>query len=105
MMYIEPYDHVRVANWSMDQTPLIEEHLPPYLIYHVYSQTEDPFDFWIEFEHDESNTEGPFFKLVVVQHFLYHQEYYTDDYKEFLATFPDWTYTTDWFSALESWNF
>ncbi|XP_032306435.1 endoplasmic reticulum metallopeptidase 1 [Drosophila ananassae] len=105
MMYIEPYDHVRVANWSMDQTPLIEEHLPPFLIYHVYSQTEDPFDFWMEFEHDESNTEGPFFKLVVVEHFLYHQEYYTDDYKEFLATFPDWTYTTDWFSALESWNF
>ncbi|KAH8270869.1 hypothetical protein KR018_008075, partial [Drosophila ironensis] len=105
MMYVEPLEGVSVTDWSLDKTPLDEKHSPPYLLYHIYSQTEDPFDFWIDFGPYNSNTEGPYFKLVVVEHFLYHHEHYTDDYNQFLETFPDWTYTTDWFSALESWIF
>jgi len=103
MMYIDPLDNVKVTDWSFDHTPLVEKHTPPYLIYAIYSQTEEPLNFWVELEHEEGNTDGPYMKLVVSEHFQYHPEYYTEEYKEFLATFPDWTYTTDWFSALESW--
>lgn len=103
MMYIAPFDGVRVTNWSFDRTPLDEGHTPPYLVYYLYSLIEEPLDFWVELEHEASNTAGPYFKLVVNEHFEYHPEHYTEDYKQFLATFPDWTYTTDWFAALESW--
>ncbi|KAH8400842.1 hypothetical protein KR009_001399 [Drosophila setifemur] len=104
MMYIAPLDQVKVTSWSFDKLPLEEEHTPPYLIYHIYSFVEEPFEFWVELEHTESNKEAePHFKLVVVEHFIYHQEHYTEEYQQFLASFPDWSYTTDWFSALESW--
>lgn len=65
----------------------------------------EPFEFWLQFEHDQANPDGPYFKMAVGVHFLYHQEYYTAEYKEFLSTFPDWTYTTDWISSYESWVF
>ncbi|XP_034654193.1 endoplasmic reticulum metallopeptidase 1 [Drosophila subobscura] len=103
MIYVDPLAQVKVSDWSFDKTPLDEAHTPPYLMYHIYSLTDEPFDFWVELEHEESNTQGPYFKLVVSEHFLYHKEHYTEDFRTFLDTFPDWTYTTDWFSSLESW--
>lgn len=105
IMYIEPFDNVSITDWSLDKTALEEKHTPPYLVFRIYAQTEEAFSFWIELEHKDDNAEGPFFKLVIVEHFIYHQEYYTEEYKNFLATFPDWSYTTDWFAALESFIF
>ncbi|KAH8270811.1 hypothetical protein KR018_005495, partial [Drosophila ironensis] len=105
MMYVAPLENVSITDWSLDTTPLNGTYSPPYLIFRLSAQIEDPFEFWIKIQHDEGNTNGPYFKLVVVEHFLHHQEYYTDEYQQFLATFPDWAYTTDWFAALESWIF
>lgn len=105
VIFIEPQDNVKITNWSQDETVLNDGHQPPFFIYHVTSMVTEPFEFWLQFEHDQANTDGPYFKMAVVSHFLYHQEYYTDEYKEFLGTFPDWTYTTDWISSYESWVF
>ncbi|EDV35721.2 uncharacterized protein Dana_GF12331 [Drosophila ananassae] len=105
IMYVNPFDKVSITDWSLDKTPLEEKHTPPYLVFRIYAQTEEAFNFWIELKHENDNAEGPFFKFVIVEHFIYHQEYYTDEYTNFLATFPDWSYTTDWFAALESFIF
>ncbi|KAM8714026.1 hypothetical protein ACLKA7_014220 [Drosophila subpalustris] len=103
VIYIDPKPNVKISNWSVDETVLNDGRLPPYFIYHVYSMVEERFHFWLEFEHDVANTNGPYFKMAVSVHFLYHQEHYTQDYRDFLGTFPDWTYTTDWFASYESW--
>lgn len=103
VIYVDPKPNVKVTNWSFDETILNDGRQPPYFIYHVYSMVKERLNFWLEFEHDIANKNGPFFKLAVSVHFLYHQEHYTQDYRDFLDTFPDWTYTTDWFASYESW--
>ncbi|XP_030558018.1 endoplasmic reticulum metallopeptidase 1 [Drosophila novamexicana] len=105
VMYVDPMENVKITNWSFDETVLVDGHTAPYFIYHVSSMVEEPYNFWLEFEHDAANTDGPYFKLAVSVHFLYHPEYYTSEFKEFLSTFPAWTYTTDWFASYESWIF
>ncbi|XP_030388598.1 endoplasmic reticulum metallopeptidase 1 [Scaptodrosophila lebanonensis] len=105
VMYILPLEETKIINWSFDKTQLEEAHKPPYFIYHVYSLVEHPLDFWIELEHEAGNTAGPHFKLAVGAHFLYHQQSYTEEYREFLNSFPKWAYTTDWFASYESWIF
>ncbi|KAH8300135.1 hypothetical protein KR044_010398 [Drosophila immigrans] len=105
VIFIDPKANVKITNWSVDETILLDGRKPPYFIYHVFSMVTTPFNFWLEFEHDAENTSGPYFKMAVSVHFLYHPEYYTSEFKEFLTTFPDWTYTTDWFASYESWVF
>lgn len=105
VIFIDPKANVKITNWSVDETILRDGRNPPYFIYHVYSMVKERFHFWLEFEHDAKNTDGPYFKMVVAVHFLYHQEYYTPEYREFLSSFPDWTYTTDWIASYESWIF
>ncbi|XP_062128855.1 endoplasmic reticulum metallopeptidase 1-like [Drosophila sulfurigaster albostrigata] len=105
VIFIDPKPNVRITNWSVDDTVLLDGRSPPYFIYHVFSMVTTPFNFWLEFEHDAENTDGPYFKMSVSVHFLYHPEYYTSDFKDFLDTFPDWSYTTDWLASYESWVF
>lgn len=105
VMYVDPMEKVKITNWSFDETLLVDGHTAPYFIYHVSSMVTEPFNFWLELEHDAANTAGPYFKLAVSVHFLYHPEHYTPEFREFLSTFPDWTYTTDWFASYESWIF
>ncbi|EDW09414.1 uncharacterized protein Dmoj_GI19044 [Drosophila mojavensis] len=105
VMYVDPLENVKITNWSFDETILVDGHTAPYFVYHVTSLVTEPYNFWLEFEHDAANTDGPYFKLAVSVHFLYHPEHYTPEFREFLSTFPDWTYTTDWLASYESWIF
>ncbi|XP_068146181.1 endoplasmic reticulum metallopeptidase 1 [Drosophila tropicalis] len=106
MIFIQPTDGVKVVDWSFDRTPLDEGHEPPYFMYHCYAFVEEPFEFWVQLDYSEANVadDGSYFKMVVAEHFLYHKDNYTTDFREFLDTFPDWTYTTDWFTSYHSWE-
>ncbi|ALC42479.1 CG10051 [Drosophila busckii] len=105
IIYINPQPNVKITNWSFDETILNDGRRPPYFLYHVYSMVKTPFNFWMEFEHAADHIEAPYVKLSVSVHFLYHPENYTQSFRDFLSTFPDWTYTTDWFASYESWLF
>ncbi|ALC42478.1 CG9416, partial [Drosophila busckii] len=105
ILFIAPKANVKITNWSFDETILTDKHSPPYFVHHVNAMIKTAYNIWLEFEHDATHVEAPYMKIAMVQHFLYHPESYTPAFKDFLKTFPDWTYTTDWFSSYDSWHF
>ncbi|XP_065367160.1 endoplasmic reticulum metallopeptidase 1 [Calliphora vicina] len=105
VIYIDPLANVNVRNWSFDPIPLQTNYKPPYFIYHVYSMVDTPLEFWIEIEHDTLLVEGPYLHLGIGAHFQYHTHTYTAEFQDFLKTFPDWSYATNWAASYESWQF
>ncbi|KAM7344082.1 endoplasmic reticulum metallopeptidase 1 [Cochliomyia hominivorax] len=105
VIYVDPLDKVKVLNWSFDTTPLTENYKTPYFIYHVYSMDDTPLKFWLEIEHDAAYEEGPYLRLGIGAHFLYHTHIYTKEFQDFLKSFPEWTYTTNWVASYDSWQF
>ncbi|XP_037954984.1 endoplasmic reticulum metallopeptidase 1 [Teleopsis dalmanni] len=105
VIYIDPYSGTKVTDWSFDDTPLKENFATPYFVYHVYSMDTTPLYFWIEFERDSPTYEGPTFRIGVGAHFLYHENDFTEEYKTFLKSFPEWSYATKWIASFNSWMF
>ncbi|XP_054738883.1 endoplasmic reticulum metallopeptidase 1 [Anastrepha obliqua] len=105
VVYIEPYPNTKVIDWSFNKTPLNENYTTPYFIYHLYSMDERPMTFWIEVERGSADYEGATLRLGVGVHFMYHEAYYTDEFKEFLNSFPEWSYAIHWFASYESRSF
>lgn len=50
VIYVDPLAKVNVTSWSFDPTPLKENYMTPYFIYHVYSMDNTPLKFWLEIE-------------------------------------------------------
>uniref|UniRef100_A0A1I8P5N1 FXNA-like protease n=1 Tax=Stomoxys calcitrans TaxID=35570 RepID=A0A1I8P5N1_STOCA len=105
VIYIDPHNKNKIVDWSFNRVMLDEGDKPPYFAYHVYSMDDTPFQFWIQVERESATQEGPSFRLGVGAHFLYHSHTYTQEYKNFLSSFPDWVYPTNWVASFESWHF
>ncbi|XP_013111716.2 endoplasmic reticulum metallopeptidase 1 [Stomoxys calcitrans] len=103
---IEPHDKNKVVDWSFNRGMLDEPgYEPPYSAYHLQSMDDSPFQFWIQIERETPTLEGPHFRIGIGAHFLYHTHTYTQEYKDFLASFPEWAYPTHWTASYECWHF
>ncbi|XP_017474392.1 PREDICTED: endoplasmic reticulum metallopeptidase 1-like isoform X1 [Rhagoletis zephyria] len=102
VIYIDPYPDAKVVDWTFDKTPLKNNYSTPYFIYHMYSMTESPLQFWIEVDRHAAANESAALRLGIGAHFQYHESYYTDEFKAFLKRFPEWSYPIHWSASFES---
>lgn len=54
------------------------------------------------FQRGSPDYEGAALRLGIGAHFMYHEAYYTEELKEFLKLFPEWSYPIDWLASYES---
>lgn len=105
VIYVDPLAGVKVNDWSFDRTLIDQPYQSPYFIYHVDALVTEPFEFWIIVERDSQLLEGPSMRLGVGAHFSHHSYMYTQEFSEFLKSFPAWAYPTTGVAYFESWYF
>lgn len=121
-LFIQPLEGSELTAWSFPLEPLEKKMGPPYFIYYSYALNNRALKFTLEFEvtlrsfywliheliniylQSESNNIRNF-EVGVIGHLTHHQRLYNDEFKEFLKSFPKWTYVANWMSSYESWIF
>lgn len=87
----------RLMQWSME--PPVES-IPitqSYMFSFFYGQSKQKFTLSLEFETSEA-FEEQIFTLSLVAHHVHERDWFTQDFQDFLDTFPDWVYPRAWVS-------
>ncbi|XP_055917041.1 endoplasmic reticulum metallopeptidase 1 isoform X2 [Eupeodes corollae] len=103
-IFIQPLDDANLVDWSFDKEPIDQQYTPPYFVYFSYGLDPAPLKFYLEFERYSPDWEGPTFDMAVIGHLVHHEIHYTDEFRGFIKTFPEWSYPTAWTSSYQSWR-
>ncbi|XP_066142542.1 endoplasmic reticulum metallopeptidase 1-like isoform X2 [Euwallacea fornicatus] len=104
---MSPVPGVEIRGWSI---PTPEPLAGPlwngrntYFIYYAYGLEPVPLRFWIDFRIPSSHS-GPIMDMAVTSHYLFGEGKASQDLKNFVNEFPDWTAVTYWTATYESWK-
>lgn len=103
-MFIQPLEDAKLVDWSFNREPIEKEYSAPHFVYFSYGIDATPLKFNLEFERYSPDWSGPTFDFALIGHLVHHEIHYTDEFKEFISKFPDWTYPTAWTSSYQSWR-
>lgn len=101
---------VTLGRWSMFRH-LEEKNMNypnPWLYFinfsNVYVDNRPDLTFWLEVDLQGTIT-GPRLNIGIVSHYSAERDAYSEEYKDFLRLFPDWTTTTDFITTFTSYEF
>lgn len=103
-MFIQPLEDAKLIDWSFNREPIEKQFTPPYFIYFSYGLDNSPLTFTIEFERYSPDWSGPTFDFALIGHLVHHEIHYTDEFKDFIRSFPEWAYPTAWTGSYQSWR-
>ncbi|KAH1007293.1 hypothetical protein HUJ04_004549 [Dendroctonus ponderosae] len=103
---LSPMKGVEISRWSIP-TP---EPLPgplwngrnTYFIYYAHGLEPVPFQFWIDFQIPPDHHEAVM-DFAVTSHYLFGEGKASEDLKQLVDQFPDWTAVNFWTATYESW--
>lgn len=103
-VFIKPLQEAKVISWSFHSTPLLLNWKPPYFIYFSYGKDASPLKFWLHIEKSPNlNVKEKLLEIGISGHWNHHDHLLTNDFKEFLNSFPEYAYVTAWPASYESW--
>ncbi|XP_059226147.1 endoplasmic reticulum metallopeptidase 1 [Stomoxys calcitrans] len=103
-IFIQPLENVTLADWSFTKEPLGENFEPPYYVYFSYAMDPSPLRFQLAFRHEDPDWSGSTFDIAVIGHKVYDDISITEDFREFVASFPGWAHVSSWSGSYESWR-
>ncbi|XP_053965331.1 endoplasmic reticulum metallopeptidase 1-like isoform X1 [Anastrepha ludens] len=106
-IFIQPVKNVTVSGWSFLPEMLEEPatYPPPYHIYFSYGKLSTPLQFYIDLQKNGTDFDVPLMQLGIGAHFI-DLDYERDaETKEFLATFPNFTFVNEWPGSYERYIF
>ncbi|XP_030378121.1 endoplasmic reticulum metallopeptidase 1 [Scaptodrosophila lebanonensis] len=104
-IFIEPLNGAKLVDWSFTREPIEKQLKPPYYVYWSYALDPTPIRFNIEFDRGSADWSGSTFKIAIMGHRIHDDMFNTEDFREFLATFPPWAHVSSWISSYSSWQF
>lgn len=93
-----------LLKWNVGSDPENLNVKPPFVFNTFYGLETRSVIFNMEFEStlpENSQT----FTITAISHYVHHESSYTVDFKEFLKSFPDWTYLNHWIVDYKSYVF
>ncbi|XP_075168832.1 endoplasmic reticulum metallopeptidase 1 [Haematobia irritans] len=103
-IFIQPLENVTLVDWSFSKVPLEENFETPYYVYFSYAMDPSPLRFQLAFRHQDSEWSGSTFDIAVIGHKVYDDITITEDFREFVASFPAWAHVSSWTGSYESWR-
>ncbi|KAH8252654.1 hypothetical protein KR032_001078, partial [Drosophila birchii] len=102
-LFILPLDGVKVLRWTFSQGMLDNPatYKPPLNVLLTYGVDTAPFEFYMELSKDNGNFDEPVMKLGVSGHYMSPHAERDALSREFLATLPDFAFSTEWPSSYE----
>ncbi|KAH8246711.1 hypothetical protein KR038_007262, partial [Drosophila bunnanda] len=102
-LFILPLDGVRVLHWTFSQGMLDNPatYRPPLNVILTYGVDTTPFEFYLVLSKDNGNFDEPVMKMGVSGHYMSPNAERDAMSKEFLATLPDFAFSTEWPSSYE----
>lgn len=105
IVFIQPLGGAKLTKWNRSNDLFERKVEPPYFLYFSYASSVKPLVLEMEFEKEDGRTEDETVQIVVAGHWVFHRDQYTQEFNNFLGTWPKWTYQTSWFASYESWKF
>uniref|UniRef100_A0A1A9W2G7 FXNA-like protease n=1 Tax=Glossina brevipalpis TaxID=37001 RepID=A0A1A9W2G7_9MUSC len=103
-IFIQPLHDVKLMDWSFTKVPLEQNFKTPYYLYFSYALDPTPLRFHLEFKWETEDWSGPTFAIALIGHKVQDNINNTDDFREFLTSFPAWAHVSAWTSSYESWK-
>ncbi|KAL9918602.1 endoplasmic reticulum metallopeptidase 1 isoform 1-T4 [Glossina fuscipes fuscipes] len=102
-IFIQPMHGVKLMDWSFTKIPLEQNFTAPYYLYFSYALDPTPLRFHLEFKWETEDWSGSTFAIALIGHKV-DDINTTDDFREFLTSFPAWAHVSAWTSSYESWK-
>ena len=107
-MIISPMEDAEIANWSLMEyvkgTETIYDEKTYYFILYNSGNPSNGSEFWIDVQTNLTSTD-PILNIVYYGRFVYHEDYFTKEFKSFLKSFPDWAHISPEISSYQSYIF
>lgn len=58
----------------------------------------------IYLKRDSADWSGSTFDIAIIGHKIHEEIYNTNDFRQFLTSFPAWAYVSSWTGSFESWR-
>ncbi|XP_037035537.1 endoplasmic reticulum metallopeptidase 1-like isoform X1 [Bradysia coprophila] len=104
-IFIYPLDDNQLINWNlMEEVPQLTEDFQQrqaYFVFTGHGKINEPLSFFIDIQKTPDTINMASIEITVVGHYN-HGNVKTDEFDEFLSTFPDWTHITPWACSYDS---
>lgn len=114
-VFLSPASHMQMVNWTYldnkvpESGPLWQGDRETYFIFYNYGYNIENKSFTFSvtiYSHEETvPATEKWLDIALVSHYLFHQEERTEEFRQFIDRFPEWTYVQAWTSTYESWQF
>lgn len=107
-IFLSPSHESEVINWSF-----ADEIVPngfgwdnriTYFIFFAYAIDNSAYDFFVDIRTDDDFT-VPSLDIAITGQYLHHDQLQTDEFRNFVSSFPTWAHVTPWMSSYEGFQY
>lgn len=102
-IFIGTKNDAKVRSWTFNDTALRENWEQPYFIYFSYGVDPTPLQFFVEVEKTDGKFSEPNLEIGIGAHWIHNNSEPTQEFQEFLDSFPAWAYVSNWVASYETW--
>ncbi|KAJ6642258.1 Endoplasmic reticulum metallopeptidase 1 [Pseudolycoriella hygida] len=105
ILYIYPLDDNQMINWNLsEEVPKVtakfnQRHV--YFVFTSHGKVNEPLEFFVDIQKTTDTINLASIEIAVVGHYN-HNHVQTDEFAEFLSTFPEWSHVTPWVCSYDS---